>query len=78
MNIYVTIDNNTVNPLNNSYFSIKTYLVNPLNAKTGADELNMLTNCPNETTHLRKYYGKLLDVNPTYNNTVCFKTPETI
>ena len=76
--MFVTISNTSIDVLNNPYFTVKTYLVNPLNAKTGADEVNMLTKCPNATSHLLKYGGKLLDVGPTTNNTVCFKDPDTI
>lgn len=78
MNMYVTFDNLTVDPLNNPYFAIRTYLVNPLNAKTGADEVEMLTRCPNSDTHLTKYKGKLLDLGPITNNTICFKDPDNI
>ena len=78
MNLYVTIDNKSVDPLNNPYFTVKTYVVNPINARTGVDEISMMERCPNVTTHLRKYAGKLLDIDPQTNNTACFKVPENI
>ena len=78
MNLYITIDNKTVDPINNPFFKLSTYVVNPMNARTGANEMSMLGECLNETTHLRKYAGKLLDVDPLANNTACFRVPDNI